>query len=224
VLCDNATHATQLQNDVVIGANTVISSGVTVAAGAVVMPGSVVTRDVPPHAVVSGNPARTSHYTQSSAASTSGEHATPPTPGQTATKVRGVVVCRMKHVRDLRGDLSVGEFERDVPFPVQRYFLVFDVPSEETRGEHAHFACHQFLLCVKGACSVVADDGVNREEIRLDSPTLGVYLPPLTWGIQYKYTPDAVLLVFASHRYEAADYIRDYPQFLEVLRNKQPLS
>ena len=106
---------------------------------------------------------------------------------------------------------------RSVPFPARRYFMVFDVPSVETRGEHAHHACHQFLVCVRGQLSVVADDGMNREEFVLDRPDLGLHLPPRVWGIQYKYSADAVLLVFASHYYDADDYIRDYDQFLDLV-------
>jgi hypothetical protein len=90
----------------------------------------------------------------------------------------------------------------------------------ETRGEQAHRACHQFLLCVRGECAVVADDGTRRQEFKLDRPDLGVHLPPLTWGVQYKYSPDAVLLVFASEHYDADDYVRDYDQFLTLLRDR----
>ncbi|MEO5345649.1 MAG: FdtA/QdtA family cupin domain-containing protein [Magnetococcus sp. YQC-9] len=115
----------------------------------------------------------------------------------------------------MRGNLSVGEFQRSVPFVAKRYFLVFDVPSTQTRGEHAHRQCHQFLICVRGACSVVADDGEHRQEFLLDRPEIGVYLPPMIWGTQYKYTSEAVLLVFASDYYDPDDYIRDYQQFLK---------
>jgi hypothetical protein len=118
---------------------------------------------------------------------------------------------------DIRGSLTVGEAERSVPFPIKRYFMVFDVPSMETRGEHAHRECHQFLICVRGSCAVVADDGTNRQEFLLDRPDLGLHLPPMIWGIQYKYSPDAVLLVLASHAYDNADYIRDYNEFQSLV-------
>jgi dTDP-4-dehydrorhamnose 3,5-epimerase-like enzyme len=136
--------------------------------------------------------------------------------------VKGVVLHRLKSVRDLRGDLSVGEFERDVPFAPRRYFLVFDVPSAETRGEHAHRRCHQFLLCVRGSCSVVADDGEHRQEFKLDRPDIGLHLAPLVWGIQYKYSADAVLLVFASDYYDPDDYLRSYDAFLAALAERTP--
>jgi dTDP-4-dehydrorhamnose 3,5-epimerase-like enzyme len=116
-------------------------------------------------------------------------------------------------VKDLRGNLSVGEFERSVPFRPRRYFLVFDVPSKEVRGEHAHKQCDQFLICVRGSCAVVVDDGAQRRQVTLDRPNLGLHIPAGIWGIQYKYSADAVLLVFASDHYDPDDYIRSYPQF-----------
>ena len=131
--------------------------------------------------------------------------------------MKGVALYQMPHIVDIRGSLSVGEFEDTVPFSAKRYFLVFDVPSIETRGEHAHRECHQFLICVRGSCSVVADDGKQRQEFQLDRPDLGLHLPPMVWGIQYKYSPDAILLVFASHHYDNADYIRDYYEFTQLV-------
>jgi UDP-2-acetamido-3-amino-2,3-dideoxy-glucuronate N-acetyltransferase len=125
-----------------------------------------------------------------------------------------VTIHRFQRIRDLRGDLSVGEFSRNVPFRPMRYFLVYDVPSVETRGEHAHRECEQFLTCVTGSVTVVVDDGVNREEILLDSPTLGLYIPPGVWAIQYKYSSDGVLLAFASNYYDPKDYIRNYGEYL----------
>jgi UDP-2-acetamido-3-amino-2,3-dideoxy-glucuronate N-acetyltransferase len=141
---------------------------------------------------------------------------TTPVVGVTSTRVEGVNLHRMPRVPDIRGSLTVGEFDRSIPFAAKRYFMVFDVPSVETRGEHAHRECHQFLICVRGSCAVVADDGSNRQEFLLDRPDVGIHLPPMVWGIQYKYSADAVLLVFASHYYDGADYIRDYLEFRQL--------
>jgi dTDP-4-dehydrorhamnose 3,5-epimerase-like enzyme len=93
---------------------------------------------------------------------------------------------------------------------------VYGVPTAEVRGEHAHHACHQFLVCVHGSVSVIADDGTAREEFVLENSSTGVYMPPMIWGVQYRYSADAVLMVFASHPYDAADYIRDYDEFREL--------
>lgn len=125
---------------------------------------------------------------------------------------------RLLLVSDLRGKLSAGEFSPQIPFEPRRYFIVFDVPGRDVRGEHAHRRCHQFLVCIRGSLAVVVDDGGASEEIALDEPNLGLYVPPMTWAVQYKYSPDALLLVFASDRYDAADYIRDYDEFLSTIR------
>lgn len=130
------------------------------------------------------------------------------------SRVRGVKLFELPHFSDARGSLSVGEFGREIPFKALRYFLTFDVPGAEVRGEHAHRECEQFLICVVGSCTVLVDDGTTREEHLLDRPTLGIYVPPMVWALEHKHSPDSRLLVFASHHYDAGDYIRDYAQFL----------
>lgn len=199
-----------------IGANATILPGVTIGQNAMVGAGAVVTHDVPANAIVTGNPARIVGYVDSGAAVRSTPVSSRFPSGQAVqqTRITGVTLHRLKLVKDLRGTLSVGEYSRDIPFTPQRYFLVFDVPSAKVRGEHAHYKCHQFLICAKGQLAVVADDGERREEYWLDSPEIGVYLPAMTWGIQYRYSADAVLLVFASEPYDGVDYIRDYDTFL----------
>ncbi len=90
--------------------------------------------------------------------------------------------------------------------------------SAELRGAHAHRRCSQFLMAVKGSIHVIADDGARREAFVLDRPNLGLLLPPMVWGVQHRYSPDAVLLVLASDPYDAADYIRDHAQFVAEVR------
>lgn len=200
-----------------IGANATLLPDVAIAAQAEIRPGSVVGRSVPPMAIVEGNPAVITGYVGVPVGARNSVLARAPATGPTeATNVRGVTVHNFPVVVDLRGNLTAAEFEQHIPFRPLRYFMVFDVPSRETRGEHAHRECHQFLVCVRGTCAVVADDGASRIEVALDVANRGLYLPPMTWGIQYKYSADALLLVFASHHYDPADYIRDYDQFLEL--------
>lgn len=213
-----------IEDNASVGAAAVLLPGIVVGRGAMIGAGAVVTKSVPPFAIVAGSPARITGYVESSTAlSTTGTQAAPlaPSVGEALpVGVGRVTIHKFKVVRDMRGEMSVGEFLRDIPFEPKRYFLVYSVPSEKTRGEHAHRECHQFLICVRGSCSVVVDDGSVRREVRLDSPATGLYLPPLTWGVQYKYSPDAVLLVFASHYYEGEDYIRDYSEFIELVNQR----
>ena len=200
-----------------VGAGSVLLAGVKIGDHAWVAPGTVVLRHIPAHAVVSGNPASISGYLDEADQASRVATAAPPRPegsGVQASLVEGVSVHHFARIRDLRGDLTVGEFERNVPFTPKRYFLVFDVPSTETRGEHAHRICHQFLVCVAGTVSVVVDDGRRREEVLLDRPNIGLLIPAGIWGIQYKYSRNGVLLVFASEYYDASDYIRNYDEYL----------
>lgn len=199
-----------------IGANATILPALTIGEGAMIGAGAVVTRNAPPNAVLAGNPARIIGYVGAQLSKPDDAIRPQPETGAAASNVAGVTLHRLPKVDDIRGLLSFGEIGKHVPFDVKRYFLVYGVSSKEIRGEHAHKSLHQFLVCVHGSCHVMADDGVTREEFVLDDPSIGVYLPPQTWGVQYKYSPDAVLMVLASDYYDAADYVRDYAEFLEL--------
>ena len=217
---------TVIEQGASIGGGSVILPGITIGRGAMVGAGAVVTRSVPPYAIVTGSPARVTGYVGGNAPAINKTSpilsvASPTEEGAIEVGVGKVTLHQLKMVKDMRGDLSVGEFSRQIPFDPKRYFFVFNVPTEKIRGEHAHHQCHQFLICVKGSCSVVVDDGKSRREILLDSPAKGIYLPPLIWGIHYKYSSDAVLVVFASDYYDSEDYIRSYAQFIAITEEKQ---
>jgi hypothetical protein len=216
---------TTIEDGASVGAGAVILPGLTIGQGALVGAGATITRSVPPRAIVVGNPARIIGYSDTEKQDTSTLAQTIQSDqlassGVLQSIVRGVTLHKFPFISDLRGNLSVGEFEKTVPFTPKRYFLTFEVPSEKTRGEHAHRQCKQFLICVKGCCSVVADDGRSRQEFLLNRPDLGLYLPPMTWGIQYRYSADATLLVFASEHYDKNDYIREYAEFLGLAGEK----
>lgn len=202
-----------------IGANATILPGLIIGESAMVGAGAVVTRSVPPFAIVVGNPAKIIGYADAvETLNDSMKVSASSKPAVIGSNVKGVTLHTFKAVPDLRGSLSVGEFEREIPFSPKRYFLVYDVPTADTRGEHAHRKCQQFLIAARGSIHVVVDDGETREEIALDRPNRGLYLPPLIWGIQYKYSPDAILLVFASDYYDSDDYIRDYGEFVKLIK------
>ncbi len=197
-----------------IGANATLLPGIVIGANAMIGAGAVVTKDVSPNMIVVGNPARVKGYVSSAArqgVKTSAGAAPRP------LEVGGARLLRLPSVVDLRGRLTFGEYDQHLPFVPKRYFVIYDVPSREVRGEHAHRAQHQVLICLKGSCAVILDDGRNREEVVLDQPEVGLYIPPMVWALQYKYTPDAILLVLASDVYSAEDYIRDYEEFIELV-------
>ena len=205
---------TRVYKDASIGANATLLPGISIGSGAMVGAAAVVTGDVPPKAIVVGNPARIVGYVDTEEKQAS----IPGNAGQLeSSKVNGVKLHRIQNVRDLRGDLTAIEWEKELPFTPKRAFFVYNVPNSSVRGEHAHKACHQFLLCVHGSLSVVVDDGHSREEFLLNEPHVGIYIPPRVWGIQYKYSSDAVLFVLASHEYDSADYLRNYEEYLSYL-------
>ena len=212
-----AFDTTVLHKGCSIGANATILPGIEIGANAMVGAGAVVTRSVPSNAIVVGNPARITGYVDAPRGT---EPERVPAPEDGAGRVElgigAASLHRLRLARDLRGSLAAGEFDRDLPFAPKRFFLVFDVPSREVRGEHAHRTCQQFLVCVRGSCSALLDDGRRRAEVILNAPDLGVYMPAMIWGTQYRYSSDAILLVFASHYYDPDDYIRSYDEFCRL--------
>ncbi len=124
----------------------------------------------------------------------------------------------LPNFEDIRGDLMVTEFSNDLPFQPQRLFIVHSVPNSKLRGEHAHKACHQFLIAIRGEIKVIVDDGENKAEICLDRPSIGLYMPANIWGVQHSFSKGSMLLVYASHPYDPDDYIRDYGEFKDYVR------
>jgi UDP-2-acetamido-3-amino-2,3-dideoxy-glucuronate N-acetyltransferase len=225
---DRTPRSKAYQKDIL---ETVVEEGASLGAGATILPGlrlgrnsmigagAVVTRSVPPNAIVVGNPARIIGYaTDNKDIEPRASAEIRPEDKVSESRVKGVRCLRLSNTTDIRGSLTAGEFGREIPFDVKRYFMVFDVPSVETRGEHAHKTCHQFLVCAAGQVKVMVDDGVAREEFLLDRPSVGLHIPPGIWGAQYHYSPDAVLVVMASEFYDPDDYIRDYNEFIESSR------
>lgn len=114
------------------------------------------------------------------------------------------------------------ELSSDLPFVPQRFFTVFGVPSAHVRGEHAHRLCDQVLICVAGSVTVLVDNGAQRSEVGLVDPSIALYIPAMVWGSQFRFSRDAVLVVFASRPYEPEDYIRDYGEYLDLRSAVRP--
>jgi acetyltransferase-like isoleucine patch superfamily enzyme len=196
-----------------IGSAVTVVGGVWIGADAEIRSGSLVVRDVPAGTIVEGSPARIVGYVDHAPEARAGKLGAP-TP--VAGLAGGCGILALTAVRDLRGDLAALEHDL-LPFAPRRSFLVYNVPSIEIRGEHAHRSCHQLLVAVSGSLRVGLDDGLHRDDVHLDSPAVGLHIPPMVWGIQYRFSPDAILLVLASEPYDASEYIRDYDEFRQLL-------
>lgn len=211
---------TTIRRGASVGANATLLPGITIGVDALVGAGAVVTRSVPPHAIVVGNPARIMGY-RDTHSPLADEMSAPSRGGQLPrpSSVGDVRWLRTPLVEDLRGHLTIGEVGAQLPFAPRRYFVVFNVPSSRIRGEHAHRVCQQLLVCVHGSVKVLVDDGHRREEYRLDSADKALFVPPMVWAAQFGYSADAALVVLASHEYDPDDYIRDYDDFLSLVGN-----
>lgn len=119
---------------------------------------------------------------------------------------------------DARGSLVALEGEKTVPFAIKRVYYIFGTQPGVARGFHAHRDLKQVAVCVTGSCRMILDDGSNREEFILDSPTKGVLIKDLVWREMHDFSEDCVLLVLASEHYDESDYIRNYDEFIELTR------
>jgi len=117
---------------------------------------------------------------------------------------------------DDRGSLVALETEKEVPFDIKRVYYIYGTSAGVARGFHAHKALKQVAVCVSGSCRFLLDDGVNKEEVVLNSPTQGLLIEHMIWHEMYDFSGDCVLMVLASEHYDEADYIRDYDIFLRA--------
>lgn len=119
---------------------------------------------------------------------------------------------------DVRGSLVALEAEKTVPFEIKRVYYIFGTQEGVARGFHAHRNLKQVAVCVTGKCRMILDDGKTCEEAWLDSPTKGLLIGDLVWREMHDFSDDCVLLVLASEHYDEADYIRDYQEFVRLVK------
>lgn len=127
-------------------------------------------------------------------------------------------LIQLQSFTDERGTLAVGSTPQEVPFEVRRFFLTSATSPSVVRGKHAHRASHQLLVAVAGSITATCDDGRTKTEHVLDSSSVGLYMPPLTWGEQTSFSEGAKLLVLASELFDPEDYIENYEEFISIVQ------
>jgi len=133
-----------------------------------------------------------------------------------SSSVSDCVTINLPKMEDPRGNLTFIENNKHVPFDVKRVFYIYDVPTAESRGAHAHKNLHQFLVCLSGSFDVELDDGKMKKKVHLNRPWEGLYIPPMIWAAEKKFDPGTVCLVLCSELYDKNDYIRDYEIFTKM--------
>lgn len=119
---------------------------------------------------------------------------------------------------DRRGNLSVIEQLKQIPFKVERAFWIYDVPGGEYRGGHAYRESEEFIVALSGSFDVVIDDGKEKQVFSLNRSYYGLYVPKMMWREMVNFSTNSVALVLSSTPYDAADYIRDYEEFKQIKR------
>lgn len=122
---------------------------------------------------------------------------------------------------DERGQLVAIEALKDLPFEFKRVYYIYDTKDGVRRGFHAHYDLEQILICVSGSCKIHLDNGFETEEVLLDKPYEGLYIANNMWREMYDFTKDAVLLVIASRPYDESDYIRNYDDFIKMVKENK---
>jgi hypothetical protein len=127
-------------------------------------------------------------------------------------------IIDLPKILDPRGNLTVVEQMRNVPFEVRRAPWVYDVPSGEWRGGHAHKVCREFIIAVSGSFDVTLDNGKGDKQVfHLNHPYQGLLVETGIWRTLEDFSSGAVCLVLASELFEEEDYIREYPDYLSYI-------
>ena len=120
---------------------------------------------------------------------------------------------------DDRGQLVALEEFKDIPFRIKRVYYMYNTVAGVVRGNHAHKSLQQILICIHGSCKVRLDNGKEKKVVPLEKPYEGLYVSNTLWREMFDFSPDAVLMVLASELYDESDYIRDYNEFLDYIKN-----
>lgn len=129
-------------------------------------------------------------------------------------------VLQFADLGDERGKLVVIEGGQSIPFDIKRIFYIYESDATVVRGQHANRNSEFVLVNVAGQSKVRITDGTEEFVVELNKPMMGVYIPQMIWKDMYDFSSDSVLLVLASTHYDAKEYIRDYNDYLEIIKNE----
>lgn len=124
-------------------------------------------------------------------------------------------VIDVSKVHNDAGNITVVENGHNIPFEVKRVYYLYDVPSGEARGGHAHYELEQFIVAASGSFDVIIDDGINKKRVSLNRPNLALHVVPGLWRELDNFSSGSICMVLASHGYDEKDYIREYEFFKE---------
>lgn len=129
-------------------------------------------------------------------------------------------IIELPKIADPRGNLTFIEQQRHIPFEIKRVYYLYDVPGGESRGGHAHKQLQQFIIAASGSFTVITHNGDKEERFFLNRSYYGLYIPKMTWRELDNFSSGSVSLVLASEMYDEDDYIRNFDEFMKMVRGK----
>jgi hypothetical protein len=129
------------------------------------------------------------------------------------SSITDCIIFPLSKIHNRAGNITIAEGRKELPFDVKRIYYLYDIPSGEERGGHAHKELRQLIVAASGSFTVLIDDGTNKNNITLNRPDLGLLIVPGIWRELIEFSSGAICLVLASHKYEETDYIREYEIF-----------
>ena len=130
-------------------------------------------------------------------------------------------IIELPKITDKRGNLSLIEELKQIPFKIERTYWIYDVPGGEARGGHAYYENEEFIVALSGSFDVVLDDGYVKNKFSLNRSYYGLYVPKGIWREMTNFSTNSLALVLASTKYNLDDYIRCYDDFLKYARKKK---
>lgn len=124
-------------------------------------------------------------------------------------------IIELPKISDPRGNLSVIEELKDIPFKIERTYWIYDVPGGETRGGHAYKENQEFIVALSGSFDVILEDGKKKQKFHMNRSYYGLYVPNGYWREMENFSTNSLALVLSSTKYDIDDYIRDYHDFLK---------
>jgi len=130
-------------------------------------------------------------------------------------------IIELPRIQNRAGNITPIHGGINIPFQIKRVFYLYDIPGGADRGAHAHRTCNQFIIAASGSFEIELDDGTTKRTVSLNRPYFGLHIPPGIWAAEKGFSSGAICLVLTSDKYDASDYIRSYPEFLEIKNAKR---
>ena len=130
-------------------------------------------------------------------------------------------IIELPRIQDPRGNLTFIESGRHIPFDIKRTYYLYDVPGGASRAAHGHKTLHQLMVAMSGSFDVNLDDGFEKKLFHLNRSYYGLYIPPMMWRDIDNFSSGSVCMVLASAHYDENDYLRNYADFLAVVKGKR---